>query len=340
MINRIQIKNFMHHKKQDITFSPFVNVIIGENAAGKSTILRAIKYASRNTPSGDSVINWDSEKTVVRITEGKNKITRIRGKGINLYKLNKKKYKAFGTGVPEDIQKILGLSDINFQGQHDAPFWFCEKPPEVSRQLNVIVNLDVIDTTLSNIDSKMRETRTIIKVISSRLEAAKERQAELKYTKEMDRDLKNIESLGKQLKKKAIERSTIADLLKSMQIYANQQKNSSDQVSCGKIALKKGKQLRRTTENIEKLTKLLVSYKKYKRIINNRPPSFEPIILLRKRKIKIAVKISNLKIFIEEIKERENNLWLLKRNLKENLKKLKLMIKNKCPLCGTKTKKL
>ncbi len=345
MIERLQIKNFMTQEKQDITFSPYVNVIIGSNYAGKSTILRAIKYVAKNKPSGDSVINWDADKTVIQITCNKRKIIRIRSKYINLYKLKKigqkksKKFKAFGNDVPIDIQKVLGLSDINFQGQHDAPFWFCKTAGEVSRQLNMIVNLDVIDSTLSKIQKNKNTTDTMIKVISSRLESVKEKRVELEYVKKINEDLENVESLDKQYKEKALKCSMLDDLIKSIELYASQHKNSLNQVLCGGIGLKKGLRLQKIALNTEKLANLIETCQNLQKTVNSRPPSFKLIERIQKEKNTLIKQREELSSLINNIKFYEDRLCLYKKRLKENEKELKLITKNRCPLCGKKTKK-
>jgi len=143
MISKIEIRNFSTHKKQDLEFSPNVTTITGSSFLGKSTILRAIRFVCMNRPTGDKFINWDADKTSVRLTIDKKKIVRRKGKGNNSYTLDKQEYKAFGNDVPQPIANLVNMSDINFQGQHDAPFWFCETAGEVSRQLNAIINLEV-----------------------------------------------------------------------------------------------------------------------------------------------------------------------------------------------------
>ena len=256
MIEKLQIRNAGPHKKLDIEFSPLVNSIVGRNAAGKSWILRAIRWVVRNKPAGDSIINWDTNKAAVRLTIDKNKITRTKGKGINTYKLNKGvPYKAFGSEVPEDVKKIINLSDINFQGQHEAPFWFCKTAGEVSRQLNTIVNLKVIDKTLSNIDSTLRTSQTTIKIIKSRLEEITQQRDSLAYTKQMDKDLKRVEFTQNQYQEKAVECSLLRDNLKSVLLYRSKRNNAVQLMSDSKLVLSKGQIYQKIVIRVEKLSK-------------------------------------------------------------------------------------
>jgi len=268
MIDKLEIRNFRTHKRLNISFSPFVNSIIGNNAAGKSTIVRAIRWVVRNKPAGDSIINWDADKAAVRLTIDGNKITRTRGKGINTYRLNKgKPYKAFRNEVPKDVEEIINLSDINFQGQHEAPFWFCETPGEVSRQLNAIVNLEGIDNTLKNIASALHKSRTSIEIIEERLNRITTQQNSLAYVKEMDGDLKQVESIQNQYQEKTAESARLEDILKLALQHTSKRKNRLELTRDSKNALIKGQIYRKIAiqvENLSNVVKLLERYEETK----------------------------------------------------------------------------
>ena len=275
MISELQLRNFKCYKKKDISLSPYVNIIVGNNAVGKSTLLRSIKWVAKNKPAGDSVINWDADKAAVRITLGDYRITRTKGKGVNTYKLLKRGWKKSKVlkalkknKVPEEIQKIINLSDINFQGQHEAPFWFCETPGEVSRQLNAIVNLDIIDTTMSNITSALYKSRITINIVKGRLEENKLRQKELAYVKEMDSDLKVVENAERYYLKIAADYNTIQDILEETTKYRRIVKNARGLRTDGLIAITKGREYQRIvgSDQYELLLSLINTIKEHKEI--------------------------------------------------------------------------
>lgn len=64
-IEEIQLKNFRNYKELNLTFAPQVNVIIGENAQGKTNLLEAIYVLaftkSYRTNHDRELINWDNE---------------------------------------------------------------------------------------------------------------------------------------------------------------------------------------------------------------------------------------------------------------------------------------
>jgi len=337
MINRIKIINFRAHQKLTLKFGPGVNSIIGDNAAGKSTIIRAIRYVAMNKPSGESVISWNAKKAKIVLTFNDHKIIRTRSKSINTYKLNKDKlYKAFGNKVPDEIQKVLNLSEINFQGQHEAPFWFCKTAGEVSRELNAIVNLDTIDKTLSNILSSINKSKITINVISDRLNEAKEKKQNLVYIKDMNIDLLRIELLEKAKTENRVGSSLLDEILRLAKIYAIEHKSCLKRVSDADLVLDIALGRLKISENIESLAKLLKSAKKLKRIIKSRPPSFVAIQNLYMRLKKILVEIKEFSMLIKSAKEKTSEIQPLKQQVKNCTKKINKIMKGSCPLCGRK----
>ncbi len=173
----IQLQNFQAHRQLEIEFSPTITSIVGKTDGGKSAVLRALRWTCLNDIAGDEFISEGQSETRivlrVRTNGGTQEIRRIRGSRINSYELDDVEFKAFGTSVPPDISNLLHLSEINFQGQHDGPFWFSESAPEVSRRLNAIVDLSVIDTTLENIASEVRQALERKRFTEERLSGAK-----------------------------------------------------------------------------------------------------------------------------------------------------------------------
>lgn len=328
----------MAHRKLDLVFGPRVNSIIGDNAAGKSTIIRAIRYVARNKPSGDSVISWDKKQTRVSLSFGKDKIIRTRGKGINEYKLNKNKpYKAFGRGnIPPAITKVLSLSDINFQGQHEAPFWFCKSPGEVSRELNTIVNLDTIDKTLSSILSSIRKSKATVGVIEERLKEAKKKKQSLAYIKEMNDDLLDLESLEKAKNENAVRSILLKELIGSAKIHAEQADVCHKHLSRANLVLDIALKRLNISQNQRSLRKLLKSAKKLRKIIKNRPPSFADIRDTYKRLEKMFTKKKELSTLIKEAGKKLSEIKPIKQRIIKYTQRVDKIMKERCPLCQTK----
>ncbi len=68
-IKRLVLENFGSHEKTEVTFSEGINAIIGENGAGKTTILEAIAYAlyPRSVGKQENLIRSGARKMMVQL---------------------------------------------------------------------------------------------------------------------------------------------------------------------------------------------------------------------------------------------------------------------------------
>ena len=334
MIEKLEIRNFSTNKKLDIEFGPRVTSIIGKSFLGKSAFIRALKWVILNRPAGNSFINWDTNKTAVRLSFDGKRVTRKKGAGVNSYKYSrvKESYKAFGNEVPPAISEALNLSDINFQGQHEPPFWFCKTAGEVSRQLNNIVNLEVIDSTLFNIASELRKTKTTIEITEEKLSKTIERKKELVYIKELNQDLINIETLQKQIQEKAVGCRRIGELLKSMELYGSKRENTLNLILGGKNPLSKGQICLNITNQVQNLSKLVEGGQELQRI--KKPPSLIQIKILKTEVEESSIQCGNLSDLIETITSNEEKKCQTEEDLKISQEEFGKVVGDKCPLCG------
>jgi len=323
----------------DIEFSPQVTTIVGRSYIGKSWILRALRWVALNKPAGLTFINWDANKARVRLFIDDKKVIRIRSKDTNLYKINKKNYVAFGGDVPGNVAKIMNLSEINFQKQHEAPFWFCETAGEVSRQLNSIINLELIDSTLADIDSEKRETKTVIKITEKALEKAVEEKKELAYVKDLNQDLENVEKLQKQYEENARKHSTINEKIELVSKYRVIRESSLNQATDGLKVMSIGRKCLKIADSIEKLSKLVKSGRNLKNIIKTRPPSILPLEKLRKKTEQVTEQYVRLDTLIKSIENRRQEKCQTERILNKLTIELGEIAEGRCPLCGAKMKR-
>ena len=158
MINSIHGKNFQSWKDITLDLDPGVNAIVGPSDCGKTVAFRLLNWIFNNRPGGNEFHSWAGGDPYGAVDLGNDGIvTRSRRANENIYTLNDQEFKAFGTNVPEPIQKALNISDINFQFQLDDPFLFGETPGNIARKLNEVVDLAVIDKALFNINQRYRQ---------------------------------------------------------------------------------------------------------------------------------------------------------------------------------------
>lgn len=163
MLERIEIRNFQSHKATNLDLESSVNTIQGNSDCGKSSVMRALNWLTFN-PAGDYFISDWAKKgksisapcEVTLFIDG-HKVTRRRDKDFNGYYLDDQVFEATRNSVPPQIQEILGLSEVNFQKQLDAPFLLSLSPGDVSRYVNRLVNLTKIDTWVTAINSRTRK---------------------------------------------------------------------------------------------------------------------------------------------------------------------------------------
>lgn len=175
MFKKIKIINFQVHQEKEIHFAPGITTIKGATDSGKSSIIRALRWVCLNDFAGEEFIREGASQAAVSVQVDSSIIRRRKGKGGNLYKLDKAVFKAFGRGsVPQEIESFLQIDEMNFQAQHDSPFWFSESAGEVSRQLNRIVDLSVIDTSLANVAGLLKRSSYRIGLGEERVDQLKQ----------------------------------------------------------------------------------------------------------------------------------------------------------------------
>lgn len=169
MIKQIEIKNFQSHKHTIIDLSKGINIFVGTSNHGKSAIIRALLWVITNRPVGTGYVshwNWKKdfmiEETSVTITFNNHIIIRKRFNDFNGYIVNGVILSSIGMDVPEEIQKIFNISDVNIQQSFDAPFLLSLSPGEVARFFNTVIKLDDIDILLKKVNQIKRENQNYI----------------------------------------------------------------------------------------------------------------------------------------------------------------------------------
>ena len=193
MLESISLKDFQNHRKLVIEFSTTITTIVGESRSGKSALLRALRLVLFNRPSGIAYINHDANMARISLVVDGIKVIRKRAKDLNTYTIDGKELHSFGQGVPQEISDLFNVSEHNFQRQHDPAFWLALSPGEVSKELNAVVNLDLIDRTLSNLGAQLRKATTAADLTEERLNKTTKRLEELHWCEEAAVRIERIE---------------------------------------------------------------------------------------------------------------------------------------------------
>ena len=197
MIQKLHILNFQSHRDTALEFHPGVNVIVGASDSGKTAILRALRWLIWNRPNGEDFrSDWGGD-TEVHLTVDDVEIRRVKAKE-NGYAIQQpdgrwKVLLAFGTKVPEDIQKALNIDDTNLQKQFDSPFLISSSPGEVAGYFNGIAHLERIDSSVSYVNGKILSLNSQHKADQVTLDDNREELKQYDYLSKFEIDLEELE---------------------------------------------------------------------------------------------------------------------------------------------------
>ena len=278
ILKSITLKNFLSYKNTHIDFHPGVNVIIGAGDTGKSNIRRGLEWVFNNISLQNNgfPLYWEGDPDV-KINIGDKLVSRYRSKTENLYTLthaNKKKdiFKSFGKNVPLLIKDYLNLSDLNMSDQWNSFFLLDKSAADVARHYNSLVNLEVIDKTISNIASTLRKEKGELKIQEIIYEKKTEELKTYDWLKDAEKDLSKLEKLKNYLKHLNSEWSELAGLIQQL-------------------------------EKLEKLNQKLQIITKYEKTVNDLETKSIKIKVQKQKQIELSTLIANIESFTNQNKK-------------------------------------
>lgn len=285
MIKKITIKNFQSHENTILNLSKGVNVFIGNTDSGKTSIIRAVKWVLLNTPTGWDFKNHNATFTKVIIDFfDKNKISKFRSSRTLNYRLNSNKFNS-GKNLPEEISKVINLSDLNLQEQQDPHFLINNSSSSITKELNKIANLDVIDKFQSSLNKLKLKAQSEIRVYNEQIQEL----GKVKNTKEIEELVKQYEEIDKKLEQKN-------EMLLDIKLLMRNIKDKEKQI---KELCIKNKNAGNALNKIEALLKQIYSKENEKRRLLNKQYKLLHCInkldLIRKKIIKLESQYKKLK---------------------------------------------
>lgn len=344
MIEWLKLQNFQKHKKKFVRFSPRVTTFVGDTDAGKSTIIRALGLLllnhsprPRNRKKGrDPLISFGRKSARVSAGIDGHKVTRKKGKE-NVYILDGKKFKAVGNStVPPEVATLFNVGEDNFQFQLDMPFWFTDTPGAVSRKLNQIVNLEIIDQTLKNVATELRDTKSELDVTMKRLKEATRERKKLDWVVRFYRDVKRLAKLKSNLDTVSHKASQIEGLVLDVSRLKRTHDLASKAILRGKSAIAAGRQIEQREQEIHDLEKLCGRIRKVRRRLKVKIPDIEDLKVIRKDADNFCEWLSEFESFIERLEEQKEKVCGSKAKLLKCQRRLKKKLKGFCPVCRQK----
>lgn len=303
MLKEIEIKNFQSHSYIRVRLSEGVNTITGSSEAGKSAMVRAIRWVVLNRPAGNSIIKKGEKRTSVILTFDNGYISKSRTKTETIYDVNGTILKAVGRDIPEELNDLSKLTDINFQMQHSPFFLLKDTPGEIAKQMNELVGLTIIDSLFNSINNGIRKAKGDIVSLRENLEGLNTDLHNLQY----------IDSAYKTLKK--FENALISKE-RTEDVYKNLCSIRSD--------LKE-------IEEVEKEVKEILASSK---IIRSMEKSIRDYQLIKEQLYYLKRYKKTIRDIDNETEEGKKKLKKLQEHKGEIMRDIK-----ECPLCGTIIKK-
>lgn len=237
-IKTVILENFQSHKNSVIEFNNQLNVIVGPSDSGKTAILRGIKWALYNEPSGDYFIKeGESYCSVTIIFSDSTRIKRYRSKSKNAYYLydannNETKFEGFGTSVPEEIINITGIqkilldqdhsSAINLSDQLDGAFLLSERGAIRANSIGRLVGVNIIDDSLRETLKDVRNLSGDKRHINQQVVELEDELIEYEYLGDLQDRIDNLEIIRNKIYEKQQLEIKYKDLLSNFKILVKE----------------------------------------------------------------------------------------------------------------------
>jgi DNA repair protein SbcC/Rad50 len=343
MIQFLEIWNYQSHKHTLLDFSKGLNVIVGLSDAGKSAILRTLRWILFNQPLGESFrSNWGGDTRVKLTLDDNQTVERIRKTGFNGYVLNgKSKFEAIKSGIPDEVLAVVNTNELNLQQQLDSPFMLSNSSGEVAKMFNKIARLDKIDLSNSNINSWIV---SITQTIKSKQEDLKKKIDDFKtydYLDNFEKEVILIEQLQTSYNLKNNKVVLLHNLIENIN-------ETEEQIELYQSILSIEKDLNEILGKIEQKTKMTQDYTRLNNTIKSlqrdeqKIKSYENILTQESNITKVLNLYkdkNNLQSLFVKISEVELKLKRAEFNYTSLHEKFDKEMPNICPLCEQEIKK-
>jgi len=213
MIQRLRTRNFQSHKDTDLILHPGVNVIVGQSQNGKSALLRSLMWLKDNRPLGFRFHSWFAKKesTEVEVRVDNISIIKRKTKSKTTYRIADRDldYKE-GRGVPDEVGKLLNLSELNIQSQLDPFFLITSSPQEIARTFNRMTKVEQADEWNKKLTTRINKTSNEVEFLRKDIE---EKELEVNNLP----DLRNIKNSYRKMRMMVKELDKMEEEVKSLE---------------------------------------------------------------------------------------------------------------------------
>jgi DNA repair exonuclease SbcCD ATPase subunit len=353
MIKSLNIRNFQSHEKTKLEFSDGVNVIVGSSDSGKSAIIRALRWACWNKPSGNSFCStWGGETSVgIETEEGSIFRTKNKKDQYLITRSNDRKtlFEAFGTNVPEEVAALLNVDEINLQYQLDAPFLLSLSPGQVAGHFNRIAKLDQIDKSISYINKSIRALTSDKKYQEQNIETKEQQLFKYEYLEKFEVELEVLEVMETKMKQLRTSITALSKKIESINLITAEIKSFEGVLSLEEDVIdilsdifdknEFNKKIITLTNILDKVNLIKNKNKHYKKRLDLASQVDLLILLYNSKQTKekeitaICKTIKNISNINDQINKKQDVIKRKQDVYNKTLKELGV-----CPTCGSKIK--
>ncbi len=336
MLEKIQIRNFQRHELLRIKLDPKITTITGDSDVGKSSVLRAIRWVALNRPRGNGFIRRGQDSLSVNLWVDGEKVTRLRDKKTNQYTIGDNVMEAVATTVPDPVARLLNLDDTNFKLQHDPPLWFGLSPGEVAKRINSIVDLGLIDQTLSALAGTLRTEKIKVVLDKKRWDESKGDLAETDHVPRLDEELQEVEELQKESSVLGGQASFLRASVQQAIIYQDKVEILSDTILGASGVLEVGRKWIELIEKRDGLAELTEKVKSAEQRVSQPIPDISDLDAKKEKWENLRIEYDDLSELVDSIKDSEDDVKELEGDVKAAEESRDEESEGLCPICGNK----
>ena len=215
-IKQVRIQGFQSHIDSTFILSPGLSIITGPSDAGKTAIIRALRWLAFNEPQGEAfihavrdgdgnLVSQAEQATVTVELDDGTVISKTRRKGKTIYTHSAYADPWEKAELPLEIKETLGLHKqqygdnfetcLNFAYQLDPPFMLSETGSTGAKILGKLAGTEVVDKAIGAVVKQTHQTREIIRQSEKAIGQYDVELLEFLHTEE---HLERVENLTKQ----------------------------------------------------------------------------------------------------------------------------------------------
>lgn len=245
MLDAVDVTDFQRHKHFRIRVGPGLTTLVGPSDAGKSAVVRALRWAAFNVPAGAGFVRHGAPGAKVALRVDGRWVVRSRDKSENVYELDGEVFVAQkGSEFPPPaVAAVLNVGPANFQNQHDPVFWLADTPGQAARALNAVIDLGEIDAVLDAAAAECRRAKAELEITESRLADAETRLAETGWVDQFEADLAAVEKTHQTLLETTDRKTALGSALAEIDALSHAWDESRAAAGVGTRAVELGTEL-------------------------------------------------------------------------------------------------